>query len=82
MAVVFKRLWVRRTNEFNFMGYDLVIVPLNYHFDCLLKYSDRYKTLLSNGMASVCGIKQIYRRQQVDFDSKKRLVAPIIAAHT
>ena len=70
-------------DESNFMGYDLVIIPLNYHFDCLLKYSDRYKTLLNNEMASVCGIiKQIYRRRQVDFGSKKRLVVSVIAAHT
>ena len=41
MVVVVRSLWVRRTGDSNFMGYDLVVIPANYHFNCLLQYPEQ-----------------------------------------
>lgn len=50
MAVVIKRLWVRRTGDSNFMRYDLIMILVTYHFDYLFKYLYRHKTLLKGEM--------------------------------
>ena len=83
MAVVVKRLWIRRTGDSNFMGYDLVKLPANYHFDCLLEYPHRYKTLLEAAMNSVCvSVRKTYHAQVEKYRSKQRIKAPGIATHT
>ena len=83
ITTVVQTLWLRRTAESTFMGFDLVRIPPNFHYDCLLPYPERYHHILDDLFDQITKeIQEVYDRQLYLFNAKQKAVKPVIAVHT
>lgn len=83
LTVAVRTLWVRRTPDSLFGGYDLVQLPPNYHFDCLLSYPPEYRKVLDEYSRSVQQeVTGKYRNAVVRYKAGQSVLPPTVSVHS
>ena len=65
MKLVVSTIWVRRTPDSLFFGFDLTVPIPNYHMDVVLHYPEKYREMLDERFDNVNGqVQQTYQNRK------------------
>lgn len=83
MTIVVQTLWLRRTGDSKFLGYPLVDLQPNYHYECRLTYPERYKDVLDQGFKGViAAVRKTHSNQVKLYEQRKIVTMPVVKVKT
>jgi len=83
LTTVVQTLWLQRMSESTFFGYDMVLIPANYHFDCLLDSPERYRPIFDGAFDEMTRqLRGTFQKSLELFDQGKKITTPAIAVNT